>query len=586
MPEPYRKPALNHGLVVAEAHLRRLVVSMVVSGLGSDREGRRRMGAVRHSRIPKRIAALAVGSIMGLPAVGVAASAPALGASGPGPAAKSVGSKIVGSKIVGTTPRAVSADAVVATRPHDATAVLTLNLGLAVRNSADLDARIRAASTPGDPGYGHYLTNAEYRARYAPTDAQVAAVRTWLTSQGARVTSVSPDNLIVGVRATTATAERAFRVSLHDYRQGNRTLYANDVAPSVPADSSVRWVTGLDDFATLHHFADTAVGPAFRAGGYFPSDFRKAYGVSSVPLSPSGVTNDETIGLTLWGAPLLQSDLTHFAGDTSTPALVINQAGANGINFIPCSTASCNPAGSQDGDTGSWDETALDVESAHGIAPGAHLKYWLGTTSVQGGQLLPDVAAVEQAVNAAANDSSLKVVSNSWGFGADVSDPTMDTSLQHAAAVGTTFYFSTGDSAAISYPATSPYVVAVGGTSLNLDGSANYVGESAWSGSGSGCSGLFARPVWQVGVGNAATCGGRAEPDVAADADPATGAYVFVGASASQIGGTSLAAPLWAGMTAVWNEANLQAAKPGAAAPHPCSTRWPTTPRSTRSTTS
>ncbi|HEY5012123.1 MAG TPA: protease pro-enzyme activation domain-containing protein, partial [Acidimicrobiia bacterium] len=249
------------------------------------------MGVVRHSRIPKRIAVLAIGSIIGSLTVGVAATVPALAAGGPRPTA-------VGSKIVGTAPHAVAAHAVVATRPHDATAVLTLNLGLTVRNSAELDARIREASTPGSPGYGRYLTAAEYRARYAPTDAQVAAVRTWLGAQGAHVTGVTPDNLIVSARATTATAERAFGVALHDYRQGNRTLYANDVAPSVPADSSVRWVTGLDDFATLHHFADAAVVPAFRTGGYFPSDFRKAYDVGSVPLSPSGVTNDETIGFT------------------------------------------------------------------------------------------------------------------------------------------------------------------------------------------------------------------------------------------------------------------------------------------------
>ena len=196
------------------------------------------------------------------------------------------------------------------------------------------------------------------------------------------------------------------------------------------------------------------------------------------------------------------------------------------------------------------------------VAPGAHLRYWLGTTSFQGGQILPDVAAVEQAVNAAANDSTVKVVSNSWGFGADVRDPNMDTSLQHAAALGKTFYFSSGDTASISYPATSPYVVSVGGTSLVLHTDSSYASESAWAGSGNGCSGVFSRPGWQVGVG-AATCGGRAEPDVAADAAPATGAYVYFDGGAEKVGGTSLAAPLWAGMTAVWNEANLQASKPG-----------------------
>src|SRR5204863_3475286 len=116
----------------------------------------------------------------------------------------------------------------------------------------------------------------------------------------------------------------------------------------------------------------------------------------------------------------------------------------------------------------------------------------------------------------------------------------MDVSLQHAASVGKTFYFSSGDSASISYPATSPYAVAVGGTHLNLDGGFDYVSESAWGGSGNGCSTVFGRPSWQVGVGNAATCTGRAMPDVAADGDPGSGAYVWVDGGHHQIGGTSL----------------------------------------------
>ena len=210
-------------------------------------------------------------------------------------------------------------------------------------------------------------------------------------------------------------------------------------------------------------------------------------------------------------------------------------------------------------------ETALDVESAHGIAPGGHMKYWLASTDGSGH---PSLAALENAVSAAANDSTLDIVSNSWGADGDVWDPNMDVSFQHAASVGKTFYFSSGDTATISYPATSPYVVSVGGTSLNLNGSFAYVSESAWSGSGTGCSAHFPRPSWQVGVA-AATCTGRAEPDVAADADRPPVRTCTSAAAMVSVGGTSLAAPLWAGMTAVWNQANIDAGKPlvGFAAP-------------------
>ena len=475
-------------------------------------------------------------------------------ASAPVGAAPAPPKRPAAAKVVGRVPSPVTSHAVAARRPHDSDAVLALNLGLAVHHSAELDEVIRAASTPGSPSYGRYLTQAQYKARYAPTDAEVADVRAWLTANGLRVTGVSPSNLIVSAEATTAVAERAFGVTINDYI-GERTFYANNVAPSVPADSSVRWVTGLDDSLEVKSFIE----PAFRSGGYFPGDFQKGYHTGNA-------TTTESIGFTLWGAPLPQSDFTQFATNTGSPAVVVNGVGANGINFIPCSTSSCNPAGTHSTNESVWAETALDVQSAHGVAPGSHMKYWLASTSSGGDPLQ---AALENALDAAANDSTVKVVSNSWGINLDIHIPTMDASLQHAAAVGKTFFFSSDDTADISYPATSPYVVSVGGTNLNLDGGFNYVSESAWNGSGTGCSEVFGRPSWQVGVGTFATCDGRAEPDVAADADPFTGAYTYYDGGSAQIGGTSLAAPLWAGMTAVWNQANITAGKPvvGFAAP-------------------
>jgi hypothetical protein len=508
------------------------------------------MGALRVNRLRFALPALLVTALLPV-------------SSGAGAAA---GARPAAVRIVGDVPLLVAHGAVMPVARHDASAVLSLNVGLDVRNSVELDSVIRAASTPGNPGFGHYLTPAQYRAGYAPTDAQVVAVRRWLTVAGLRVTGVSPDNLIVSAEATTATAEHAFGVVLNDYREGGRTFYSNDVAPAVPAGLGVQWVSGLSNNAVLRAFNQRPNGaatpiPAFRTFGYFPSDFQRGYGVTHVPLVPPSQANDETIGLTLWGAPLQQPDLTTFALNTLSQPITIGHAGPNGIDFIPCSTSTCT-AVPPDIHHNEWDETAMDVESAHGIAPGTHLKYWLGSMSVQQGVLAPDLASVEHAVSAAANDGTVRIVSNSWGFNADVFDPNMDVSLQHAAAVGKTFFFSSGDTASISYPATSPYVVAVGGTRLNLDSGFNWVSETAWGLSGNGCSSVFTRPSWQIGVGSAPTCSGRAEPDVAADADPATGAYVFFDGNPAQIGGTSLAAPLWAGIAALWNEANLQASKP------------------------
>jgi kumamolisin len=468
-------------------------------------------------------------------------------------ASASSASRPARSKFVGAPPRIVASHAATLRRHRDPNAALSLNLGLAVHGSGELDAVIRAASTPGSEAYGRYLDHEQYMARFAPTDAEVAAVGSWVAGKGMRVTGVSADNLIVSVAATTAVAERAFAVTVNEYSDGERTFFANDIAPSVPVDSSVRWVTGLDDYTVARSFVE----PSFRSGGYFPSDFQKGYNTGSA-------TSAQSIGFTLWGAPLVQSDLTQFATHTGSPPIVVNGVGASGIDFIPCTNSACTPGGTQSTDKSVWIETALDVEAAHGVAPGSHMKYWLAhTTSTQ-----PDLGALENAVNAAANDSTIRVVSNSWGVSADTYDPNIDASLQHGAAVGKTFFFSSGDTAEISYPATSPYVVSVGGTNLALDGTFAYSGETAWAGSGTGCSAHFARPSWQIGVG-AATCSGRAEPDVAADADAATGAYVYYNGGAAQVGGTSLSAPLWAGMTAVWNQANADASRPlvGFAAP-------------------
>jgi len=449
---------------------------------------------------------------------------------------------------------------------------LTLTIGLAAHDSTALDALIVAASDPTSPSYGHYLTPAQYMARFAPTDAEVKAVRDWASGAGLTVDGVSPDHLIVTVHAATRQVEQALGVTINDYNVSGRAFRANDRDPVIPANLDIHAISGL---STLHHFHTALAHPAtrvsaVRSDGYYPNDFRTAYN-----MGPVGDGSGQTIGLTLWGAPVAQSDLDQFAINPGTTRLADGQAGADGIDWIPVNGGSS--------DTTDLGETAMDVEYAHGVAPGSHLKYWLSDCSYDPttNQCNPSDMGLEQAISDAANDTSLHVVSNSWGGGEATSadDPFVsitNASFQHAASVGTTFYFSSGDSGEYgdgatvspSYPVDSPYVVAVGGTNLTTDASYAYSGETAWSctsltrctapppdgtgGSGGDCSTVFARPAWQTGVG-AATCSGRAEPDVAADADPNTGADVYYQGIAQPIGGTSLATPLWSGMAAITN---------------------------------
>ena len=146
----------------------------------------------------------------------------------------------------------------------------------------------------------------------------------------------------------------------------------------------------------------------------------------------------------------------------------------------------------------------------------------------------------------------------------------MDNILQAGAATGQTFYFATGDNGASvgrSRPADSPYVVAVGGTQLNIDGSGNWSSETGSSGSGGGCDNGEARPSWQTGISGelvypSSSCTGRAEPDVAANMD--IGTFLWYGGSERCcIGGTSLATPIWAAATVIYNKHNASTGRPG-----------------------
>jgi subtilase family serine protease len=478
----------------------------------------------------------------------------------------------------GETPLIVLKRKVKPTGPHKRTAagtVLTVTLGLPLRNKATLDAFVK-----NQVRSGHHMTNRQFDGEFGPTAQQVQAVKKWGAANGLTTVYVSPDNLIITMRGPTARVAAAFKVAIDDYRAPNRgVFYSNDRDPSVPASLSIQSVSGLNDYIQFHTLAAPRMPRAARSraenmrpGGYYPSDFRTAYDVAGHGYDGTG----QTIGLTLWGVPVPDSDLSAFAGATGDPAMAAG-SGADHVEWIPVDGSSTM--------TSTLGETAMDVEYAHGMAPHAHLKFWLGVDN--------GASALEDAVAQAANDPSVHVVSNSWAAcfpSPSVKDAFVQAttnSFEHAVAVGTTFYFSSGDDGSYTdsdplcesmskpyyYPATSPYVVAVGGTTLQTNGDYNYNREAVWASfgggsSGGGCTTDFARPAWQVDV-PVASCSGRAVPDIAADADPATGAYVYAGGKAQVVGGTSLSAPLIAGMAAVTDRYLTTVKKPlvGFAAP-------------------
>ena len=201
-------------------------------------------------------------------------------------------------------------------------------------------------------------------------------------------------------------------------------------------------------------------------------------------------------------------------------------------------------------------ETALDVEWAHAIAPGATIILSVANSSSAGDLL----SAVDAAVSAGAT-----VVSMSWGGPEFTGMANYDN---HFNRPGVTFTASSGDSGAgVEWPAVSPYVVGVGGTTLYLDNNGNRTSETAWSGSGGGTSAVYSQPSYQTGW---QTSNHRGVPDVSLLADPNTGVYVYdsVNGGWYVVGGTSASAPQWAGLVALANELRVSGGATALSSPH------------------
>jgi hypothetical protein len=278
---------------------------------------------------------------------------------------------------------------------------------------------------------------------------------------------------------------------------------------------------------------------------YTPAQIRQAYGFNQVGLTGAG----QTIAIVdAFAHPNIFADVDVFDQTFGiTPGLPSS-------SFLSVATPQGTPAVNA-----SWAlEIALDVEWAHAIAPGARILLVEARDNSLGNLL--------SAVRYAASQPGVSVVSLSWGtyefYGENYLDSYFTTPPGHP---GVTFVASSGDyGSPPSYPAISPNVLAVGGTSLFLDSWGSYLGESGWSGSGGGFSLYENEPSYQLGW---QYTGRRSNPDIAYNADPYTGYYVYCSipyygyAGWWQMGGTSAAAPQWAALLALANQGRVAAGK-------------------------
>lgn len=522
------------------------------------------------------------------------------------------------------------------------TAAVSFDLLLTPRNAAGAQAFVKAVSTPGSAQFHHYLTDAAWVARYAPTNADVTKAKAWLRGEGFSIGALPKDRLFVPASGSAAQVEKAFGVSLGYYKVNGHTVRLASGALSIPTSVAgiVSGAVGVNQYLATPDLASQAATPAtvkpaqeppppagfrnpqpcsrywgqktdtadsgslyapytsplpYDICGYKPAQLRGAYN-----LTGSVAAGHDGKGVTIaivdaYDSPTLLSDAQQYFG-LNDPAHPLTSA-----QFTNLTPATVDDV-AQCGGSGWYAEQALDVESSHSMAPGANILY-VGAQDCQDSSLL---AAVTTAVTSGAS-----VVSDSWGDTAGdlladaATKAAFDNTFMFAAATGVSVLFSSGDFGdnfavtgltAPDFPAVSPFVTAVGGTTLEVNKHNQRAAEYGWStarqalckgtttncgsatspagsltfqsAGGGGTSYTYTQPYYQAPVvpsalalRNQALFGPvplRVIPDMSMDADAQSGMLIGLtqtfpdGTHYGQFkeGGTSLASPLLAGVIA------------------------------------
>jgi subtilase family serine protease len=504
---------------------------------------------------------------------------------------------------------------------------------LSNRDPAGAAAYAKAVSTKGDPAYGKFLTPAQFRSRFSPSNADVAEVESWLKGQGFAIGAVPANHKYVEAVGTVAKASQAFDTSFATFRYDGQTMRSNTKALKVPSSlSQVQAVIGLDESANLVHtdasapagfrnappcsrywgektiantatpdgtrltpgpWSDNAAGTvtgysvtAFAPCGYAGAQLQGAYGLTSAIQSGNDGRGVTVAVIDAYASQTIESDVNEYSRRHGLPPVTghFRQVVAPGTFNRPQ-----NPKQDPEGWSG---EETLDIEAVHTMAPGADIVYVGAPNNYR------DLDAI---MNHVVDKHLADIVTNSYGYASEALPPGWikpqeDTYIQ-AAAEGISLFFSSGDDGdetggvagatpTPDWPASSPWVTAVGGTSMGVTASNSRLFELGWEsgtstwnratstwgplsylyGGGGGTSRLFAQPSYQAGVvpADIATYHGtapaaRVVPDVSALGDPNTGMLVGQTQRFSdgtyydeyRIGGTSLSSPLYAGMFAL-----------------------------------
>ena len=490
----------------------------------------------------------------------------------------------------------------------DARGEVEFSVVLAWRHPGALNRLGSAVSDPARARYGDYISPRRFRARFSPRPGRVAAVGAWLRRQGIEVTGTSASRMLVDARAPTAAVERAFGTSLRLYRHDGNAVRAPSDGVSVPSGLPIVGVIGLDGgyqqparippppiYRNIvkpcskywgQKFAKKKKAP-FAYGqkqpyvpcGYVPKQIQGAYGVGRAIRHGNDGGGEKVAVIDAFASPTIRRDLRIYSHRHGLPRLRLRQKAIPGN----CKQ-NCPPSLRQ----GWWGEETLDLEAVHTMAPRAKVLY-VGAPN-PGPGLTKSLAWV-------VDHRAARIVTNSWGsvgeYGVGVQ--AFEQIFAEAMAEGVGIYFSSGDDGderdtighvSPDYPASSPRVTSVGGTTLAVGPLNNYRFELGWGtylatkkgkrwtpkppgdfyyGGGGGTSRFFAEPRYQRGVVPrhlAARYGGRGRvsPDISMVGDPTTGFAVGqtqtlpnkkTTYAEARYGGTSLSSPLMAGFMAL-----------------------------------
>ncbi len=429
-----------------------------------------------------------------------------------------------------------------------------VEVALNLRNRDQLDRFAAAAAQPH--AAVRIMSHDQLVAQHLPTQAQADQVAGYLTRMGFRNVAIAPNRMLVSADGDAAFARNAFATSFVQVRtRDGRIGFANSLDASIPGElrGIVKAVLGLQTVHQFHTYARPLLTRdglhTMSIGGHNPVQFSSIYGGTGVTT-----TSGMTIGI------ITQGKLTKVVTDLNKFTTT------NGLATVTTQTVNTNGTSTDQSGLGEWDLDSQDIVGMGGGAVGKLIFYNIPTLST---------ANLTADINTVVTANATKVINVSLGLcetdaQSDGSLAAQDALFQLAVVQGQTFSVSSGDSGADecgdggitpSWPASSPNVVAVGGTTLDAS-STTWAGETVWSGGGGSPSTIEARPGWQASV-VAGTM--RGVPDLSFDADPNSGAQIWVNGSLAQYGGTSLAAPIF---TASW--ARILAGHPslGFAAPN------------------